>query len=362
MIAGCPSPDAQKTKSEATTVALDPQPKARPARLLPIAHVPVGEFLVGSRPGEPGRQPSLEPLEQRRKLGPFRIEAYPYPGDPDEPVRVGVSQSEATALCAERKGRLCTELEWERACRGNASSLYPLGDEPCEDTDLCVSGFEVAKMTTLPEWTASTFDEHSPHKGEPVVRGAPDGASNDRRCARRRAAAKGEKIGFRCCYGAPNAAHLQEPALGPAYRETNMTLEELRQLLAKDERTSAFAATAQFFDPEAGRTVLSRGPGDTMGFTLTTAPLIWEPARGSKFLVLAARSEPKTSFVVAYHLGRDQKILAGSFVMEKEPGPIALAYAASIRPRVHFSGCWGCPGETGKVLFRPPEELVLLQP
>jgi len=328
-----------------------------------IAHVPVGDFLVGSRPGDPGRRPTFEPLEQKKKLGPFRIDAYPYPGDPSKPPRLGVSQSEATALCAKRQGRLCTELEWERACRGSASTRYPKGDEPCSIEERCVSGFDVAFMTMLPEWTASTFDEGSPRDGHPVVRGvSADVPAIERRCARRGIAEKGQPVGFRCCYGAPNAAHLEEPRLGRAYTETELSTEELRQLLARDERTKPLSATAKLFQPEAAATVLARGPGQTMGFTLTTSPVIWQPERGSRLLVIAGRSDPATSFVLAYHLAHDEKILAGSFIMKQEPGPIALAYAESIRPRIHFSGCWGCPGETGKVLFRPPEEVVLLQP
>jgi hypothetical protein len=79
-------------------------------------------------------------------------------------------------------------------------------------------------------------------------------------------------------------------------------------------------------------------------------------------LVVCGRSGKKTAFVVAYFLGATPPKLAGSFIMKNEPGPIALAYAQSIRPRMHFSGCWGCPGETGKLLFRPKENVVLLQP
>jgi hypothetical protein len=47
---------------------------------------------------------------------------------------------------------------------------------------------------------------------------------------------------------------------------------------------------------------------------------------------------------------------------------VAFAYDNYIRPRFHFSTCWGCPGasetssETGKLLFREPDEVVILQP
>jgi hypothetical protein len=61
-------------------------------------------------------------------------------------------------------------------------------------------------------------------------------------------------------------------------------------------------------------------------------------------------------------VGDDDYRLAGSFVMKNEPGPVALAYSDDIRPRLHFSTCWGCPGETGKILFRKPERVAIVEP
>lgn len=354
-----PDQKDQPSKSEkaASPTAVRPEKDA-------VSHVPVGEFSAGSLPGEPGRNPSLEPIQSQIDLGPFRIDAYPFPGDPAAPPRLGVSAIEAQALCASKEGRLCTELEWERACRGPESNVYPTGKEPCASgDDLCLSGFEVAKMGSILEWTASTFGKGSDAAGSSVARGAPAGTpADERRCGRRSSIDKNEPVGFRCCYGAPNARSMKEPTLGPAYTEVEITASELKTLLESDERTKPLAKDVTLFKPEAARTVLARGPGETMGFTLTTQAVAWQPERGSQFLVVAGRSGAKTSFVLAYFVAGKEKTLAGSFIMKNEPGPIALAYAKSIRPRIHFSGCWGCPGETGKVLFRPPEELVLLQP
>jgi hypothetical protein len=66
--------------------------------------------------------------------------------------------------------------------------------------------------------------------------------------------------------------------------------------------------------------------------------------------------------VVFHVMGKDEYLLASSFVMENEVGPVALAYNGYIRPRLHFSTCWGCPGETGKILYRDPEGPVIVQP
>jgi len=80
-------------------------------------------------------------------------------------------------------------------------------------------------------------------------------------------------------------------------------------------------------------------------------------------LLVAARSGESTSFVAAFHVLPGGKYrLASSFVLQGEPGPVALAYSPDIKPRVHFSTCWGCPGETGKALFRRPETVVIVQP
>lgn len=353
-------------QTKTTKDTKDPAPKAPEAKQPPepIVHVPVGEFTAGSKPGETGRDPSFEVSEQQVELGPFRIDVLPFPGEPGVPRKTGVSVAEAQALCASRQGRLCTELEWERACRGPDSSLYPSGSEPCPSGEsMCLSGFDVANMGLLPEWTASHFGAGSEKAGEAVTRGAPASSSpKSRRCARRAPAKKSEEVGFRCCYGAPNAAQLKEPSLGPAYQEKVLKKAELRDLLRQDPRTEKLANEADFFAPVAARSVLDRGPGDTMGFTLTTGALLWQPARGTRFLVIAGHSGKKTAFVLVYFLAEKAKSLAASFIMENEPGPIALAYADSIRPRLHFSGCWGCPGESGKVLFRPPEEVVMIQP
>ncbi|HXS19034.1 MAG TPA: SUMF1/EgtB/PvdO family nonheme iron enzyme, partial [Polyangiaceae bacterium] len=305
------------------------------------------------------------------RLGPFRMDSHLFRGKNGQPERA-ISRDEAETLCATKQGRLCSEAEWERACRGPSSTLYPSGETPCAGSGTCRSGFDVFEMTQSLEWTASTFGRDSAHTTEPVVRGALTSTPADqRRCAARRFADKKpdtaggaipSEIGFRCCYGAPNASTIREPSLGPAYQRAQLSVTELRALLRSDPRTAPYADEAQFFKAEAAATVLARGPGDSKGFTLTTEPLLWQPSTGTTFLVVVAHDSHRTSFVVVYYDYNNERKLAGSFIMEREPGPVALAYAESIRPRLHMSTCFGCPGETGKVLFREPEEVVLLQP
>ena len=91
--------------------------------------------------------------------------------------------------------------------------------------------------------------------------------------------------------------------------------------------------------------------------------MLWNPVAGARFLVVTARSGKDTSLVVAfYEVDADEYALAASFVMKNEVGPVAFAYSDYIRPRLHFSPCWGCPGETGKLLYRDPDSVIISQP
>lgn len=58
--------------------------------------------------------------------GAFCIDAHEAPGF--DQSHVDMSFESANAWCAERGARLCTELEWETACRGPERWRYPYGD------------------------------------------------------------------------------------------------------------------------------------------------------------------------------------------------------------------------------------------
>jgi formylglycine-generating enzyme required for sulfatase activity len=349
------------------------------------AEIPGGKFLAGSVPGSEGRQPQWEPAQYEVELGPFQIDRLPFPNDPKAAPLVSVTQAEAERHCAERGARLCTELEWERACKGPQSDAYaggPQWSEQCaQEPTQCASGFDVLAMgAAIREWTISEVaptDSYGPtdsadssrsKKRAVAVRGAaPSSPGPEHRCARREPVdpeTRSTDLGFRCCGGAPNGAVVREPALERAFVKFPLTAERLQRLLRSDRRTASLATDVKLFrEPDAAETVVARGPGDRQGFDFTVSPLVWNPAAGARYLLVSGRSGDKTSYVLAYYVvgGDDYRLLA-SFVMLDEPGPVAFAYSSSIRPRLHFSTCWGCPGETGKILYRPPDSVAVLQP
>jgi hypothetical protein len=352
-------------------------PSARAPKHAPLAQerseIPAGAFSAGSIPGDPGRVPETEPRRFRAELGAFQIDRLPYPNDPNAPPLVGVSRSEARKHCADRGGRLCTELEWERACKGPDNDEFASGtiwDPRCaRDPKSCASGFEVLGLgAAIREWTASDLrSKDTSQKNDAIVRGAFGEDADQHRCAGRRSIpsdTRSNEIGFRCCAGAPNAAIVAEPTLGETFEKVRITADRLERLLAENPETRSIAKDIKFFkEPESAQTVIDRGPGDRKGMSFTVSPLKWNPVPGAEFVVLSGRSGDTTSFVIALHVaGEDDYRLAASFVMNDEPGPVAFAYDGFIRPRFHFSTCWGCPGETGKILFRKPERAVILQP
>jgi hypothetical protein len=254
--------------------------------------IPGGAYFAGSLPGETGRKPDLEPRRYEVELGPYQIDRLPYPNDPGRPPLTNVPREEARRLCAERGARLCTELEWERACKGPQSETFAGGmawDPRCAgEPNRCASAFDVLAMgAALREWTASSvIPTEADQQRRAAVRGAaPTAPAHEHRCAQRLGIdpeTQSPDLGFRCCKGAPNAAVVPEAKLGQTFRRAKIGADRLSKLLAADPRTLELAKDVKFFrEPEAANTVIERGPGDRKGFTFTVAPLIWNPVAGA---------------------------------------------------------------------------------
>lgn len=333
--------------------------------------IPNGPLRVGSKPGSAGRQPRWEPSIYTVELGSFEIDRLPYPNDPNRPPLTGVSRDEAKALCAQNGSRLCTELEWERACKGPNNLEYATGDHfeaVClQDPKRCSSGFGVIAMgVQCREWTASELGSAEDLMG--VSRGSTAETPDEtHRCAARtpqKTSTKDASTSFRCCRGAPNAARLKEPALTKAYQKVAITPAQLSAILKEHPTTAPLADSPQFFkEPDAADAVVEKGGNDRKGLTFSVSPVLWNPSVGVQMLLLVGHSAKDTSYVLAYNvIAENSYTLAASFIMKNEQGPVALAFDDSIRTRLFFSTCWGCPGETGKILFREPESAAILQP
>lgn len=336
--------------------------------------IPGGALVAGSTPGDKGRDPVLEPAELEVKLGDYAIDRYLYPNDPTKPPLTGVSRGKAAELCEQAGGRLCTELEWERACKGPEGTTFAGStswDPKCaKEPASCASGFGVLGMgATHREWTASEvlpIEDMQPRAA--AVRGARGSAVGpDHRCAHRTAidpGASAEDLGFRCCRGAPNAATIPSPQWEQTYRRVELPAKELAEMFASVPALSTLDREITYFkEPDDVNVVLARGDAGAppQNTVLTTSPLLWNPVPGEQIVVLAGRAA-KDSFVVAfYRLPGDRYRIASTLVLKDEKGPIALGFNGYVRKRLFWATCWDCRGESGNVTYRDDGRVVITQ-
>lgn len=388
--AACKQPSTDSTQdagevevrpSSSVVMSADPEepqlPKTSRPPKQPVSagqkiEIGAGSFASGSTPGDRGRDPAVEPALEKVDLGPFSIDRLPYPNDPQQEPKTGVPRKEAERLCAERSQRLCTELEWERACKGPEGDPYPTGsgwDPACEkEPNACATGFDVLAMgAILREWTASNFEpaDEDQHPSA-VLRGSRGTvADTEHRCARREAAdagAHGVDIGFRCCSGPPNAAQIRRPKPLQTFRRVKLDQGQVTSMIKSVPQLADLGEVTFFKEPDDVNRVLARGDAGTQGNTLTTSPLMWSPALGEEILVLAGLGASGSSFVAAFHrLPDDRYRLASSFVLKNEAGPIALGFNGWVKNRLSWSTCWGCLGEEGAIYHREAGRVVIEQ-
>lgn len=250
-----PTATASATASAAPTASASAAPEAG---FGPMVTIPAGQLVAGSAACAVPRVTNEELPAPRLALNEFKIDAFPYPNDASKAPMTGVTRDEASALCAARQKRLCSELEWERACKGPDNKTFEYGDKydkdackPLESAALsarpkCVSGFGVHDMHgMLFEWTSSTW-ARGQGSGLSSVRGSAGagGVLRDR-CAAgipRKPGDKSKDVGFRCCSGPDNVALVDLTLVKQDALEPDKTLDralaaELLKTMPTDHRT-----------------------------------------------------------------------------------------------------------------------------
>ncbi len=203
-----------------------PPPKACPSDMAVIA---AGEFLFGSDRNDSDWNSLVEPPAAKMPLGKFCVDRYEFPNRKGAMPKTGVTWTQAQLACTQEGKHLCTQEEWERACKGSESRTknrrFPYGDtwdpDRCDterkdpatgeliDRKLaaagsfpgCVTSEGVYDMSgNADEWTSSrgrfTTEARITHGGSfhhPGWR---------TRCSSLREVLQGtreEDIGFRCC-------------------------------------------------------------------------------------------------------------------------------------------------------------------
>jgi len=139
-----------------------------------MVKVPAGTFVMGDTSGV-GYRDELPVHEVF--LDAFCIDIYEYPGQAGSVPEAGLSWVEAQARCTQAGKHLCTEAQWEKACKGPMGYIYPYGDtydntkcwtemgyndgQPSASgaRRRCKSGYGVFDMSgNVAEWVSDWYD------------------------------------------------------------------------------------------------------------------------------------------------------------------------------------------------------------
>ncbi|WP_394834018.1 SUMF1/EgtB/PvdO family nonheme iron enzyme [Pendulispora rubella] len=217
------------TSTGSATLAPSSAPSAPVGAPRPgMTWIPPGVLRAGTPPDRVPRVPDEELPGAEMVLGGYYIDALPYPNEAGAIPTSNVTRDDAAHLCEAKGKRLCTEFEWERACKGADNSTYEYGDayrasacgmgvavehaakRPTGERVQCKSDFGVMDMHGgVWEWTESPWARGSSQSNLGVLRGGNALAGElAGRCANaigRPSSSKGPTMGFRCCAGPRNA-------------------------------------------------------------------------------------------------------------------------------------------------------------
>jgi len=222
--------DTPLEPTEPAREAADAAPPWAPRSKVPtpprgMVWIPEGALIAGTPPGRVPRLADVEMPGEQLVLHGFFIDQFPFPNEEGAIPQTGASQTRAETQCKERGKRLCTELEWERACKGPRNFTYEYGDryrpEVCltgRAPRMLPSGYRTACRSEFGardlhggvwEWTMSRWGRGNPAELFSLRGGNSASGELVGRCTNAMSRAPdtiSAEIGFRCCKGDANEA------------------------------------------------------------------------------------------------------------------------------------------------------------
>jgi len=114
--------------------------------------IPEGQFTQGDAWGDSTWSQTLDPF--RVYLNDYCIDIYEYPNLFFALPREFDSYYEAENACIENGKTICTESQWEKACKGPEENKFPFGNEWLDAT--CWTSIYSSKMEPMPSGTKSS--------------------------------------------------------------------------------------------------------------------------------------------------------------------------------------------------------------
>ncbi len=269
----CGSCGKTEVSADSALLSVDASPAASAdsgsATMPQMAWIPPGILKAGTQIDRIPRIAEEELPASDISLRGFFIDLLPYPNEAGAIPTSNVTRDDAEQLCQAKGKRLCSELEWERACKGDANTTYEYGDtyresacgtgvtideaakRPSGDRNACKSSFGVMEMHGgVWEWTSSPWGRGT-REALGVLRGgnAPAGELVGR-CANalgRNVTHKSGTMGFRCCKGDKNDAKVELKEVTGRALEPQLKSDAARFLsVAKNAPNSAMTSATTF--------------------------------------------------------------------------------------------------------------------
>ncbi len=209
-----PPPRVTPAPEKSTTLALKTTPsRAQAGCPHDMIEIKKGSFNMGSQANDKMRGFGDLPWRTKSTRS-YCVDMYEYPNQKGTRPTVNISWSKANSLCKQRGKRLCSETEWERACKGPRNLRFPTGNRSASSCNAggghlsaagsfarCKSAYGIADMAgNAAEWTSSRW---SPEIPDIVVKGGTaDQAAYTARCAARSNQGSNSRaplLGLRCC-------------------------------------------------------------------------------------------------------------------------------------------------------------------
>lgn len=222
------TPEKPKDEEEVVEETSPREPPLPPGCPADMATIEAGSFIMGSN--DPERNELVEIPAKTRTNPKFCMDRYEFPNQRSVMPTHNVSWEEAQNACEHVKKRLCTEFEWERACKGawslmvnqqfsygntwkdnacNVKNFNSLTEErttevaPSGDFPDCSSAEGVYDLTgNLQEWTTSRGHLPGDESKKVIKGGSYQTPKFQSRCSFYREeipSTKQADIGFRCC-------------------------------------------------------------------------------------------------------------------------------------------------------------------
>lgn len=196
-----------------------------------MVYIPPGPFVAGRFNMDPFANKGAEPLHDVVDLEGFLIDAFEHPNALNGSPTVRVTWDQAKNTCEAEGKRLCSSMEWEKACKGPRNNIYAYGNtfDPdfCGDglpsshisgsLSKCLSDWGVYDMSGgLREWTSTSMPGDETRRL--VKGGSLSSPEKGTRCAFSTDESAGythPTIAFRCCRDV-DAPPVAPPAPEPA--------------------------------------------------------------------------------------------------------------------------------------------------